>query len=391
MAVGSITLHQLLRHPFVVKVISRISATATPLQSFYGVGMDAPADTVVPAGIRNFVYDIYDHTRQVASIRAPESGPKKVRKQRVGVGHGYLLRSYEAVPFTYESIANLRPLGSPLGTLDRNGQSYVARQIAFATERYRNLREWCLSRMFRGSFTITLSGDDHYVSDSGGQITVDFKLPTEHKNQLAVGTGGADIIDSPWDDTSTDVITQLLNLNKAAQRRSGMPIEHIWVNSTTLGYLLNNVSLQSAGGASYRVWDSMEWREDPSVAGGRLRTGLDVMFRALPWVRFHAFDGVLAPGNAEVDKIPASASDVDLVIPDNVAIMTPNPGPWIGWATGSEVIQRTLASAPETVSGFFSWQRPTLDPFGRELCLIDNFFPIPYIPTAWYYATVSGF
>lgn len=390
MAVGSVSLQQLLRHPYVLKVISRIKAPGTPLQAFYGVGMGSAASTVVPAGMRAFTYDIFDHTRQIASVRAPEAGPKRIRRQRVGVGSGYLLRSYEAMSVTYEQIANLRPIGSPIGSLDRNGQSYVTRQIAYQTERMRNLREWSLARMFRGSFQISMSGDDHTVVDSGGHITVDFQHPAANRTQLAVGDAGANILDSPWDDPSTDIITQLLNLNKAAERRTGLPVEHVWINSTTLGWLINNTSLQAAGGAAFRVWETAEWRDMETVDGASRRRGLDVRFRAIPWVAFHTYDGVLAPASAQTDTIPAASTDVDLVIPNGVAIMTPAPSSqWLGMATGSEIIQRTLASAPETVTGFTTWQRPTLDPYGRELLFLDNFFPVPYIPAAWYYATVD--
>jgi len=392
MAVGSLTLHQLLRHPFVLKVISRITSTTNPLQSHYKLGMDAPADPVVPAGIRAFTYDIFDHTRQLASVRAPEAGPKRARRQRVGVGSGYLLRAYEALQVTYEQIANLRPLGSPIGTLDRNGQSYVARQIAYQTERFRNLREWVVSRMFRGKFYVHASGDDHYVSDSptGALFEVNFQLPSTHTGALAVGDGGADIIDTLWSNPSADVVTQLLNLNKAAMRRTGLPIENIWVNSTAIGWLINNTVLQSAGGAAFRVWETAEWRDVDSISDVPQRHGvLEIRFRAIPWITFYVCDAVLAKPTAEVDVIPPSSTDVDLIIPNGRAIMTPRPGPWLSRATGTEIIQRTLGSAPETVVGFQTWQRPILDPFGRELLFLDNFFPVPYIPAAWYYATIG--
>jgi hypothetical protein len=390
MAVGSVTIQNLLKHPYVVKVISRQAAPGNPLQSFYGMGMGANASMTLPAGMRAFTYDIFDSTRQIGSIRAPEAGPKRIRRQRVGVGGGHLLRSYEAMNFSYEQIANMRPLGSSIGTLDRTGQAYVTRQIAYASERMKNLREWVLTRMFRGSFTITLSGDDQYVSDSGGQITVDFNHPSANRGSLACGDSDADIIDTLWSNTSADIVSQLLNLNKAAERRTGLPIEHVWINSTTLGYLINNTSLQAAGGAAFRVWETAEWKEMETVDGKSRRRGLDVRFRAIPWVSFHVFDGVLAPGTANVDTILPSSSEVDMVIPNGRAIMTPAPSAsWLGFAQGTEIIQKNYNTAPENVVGFTSWQMPTLNPFGRDLFLLDNFFPIPYIPAAWYYATVG--
>lgn len=390
MAVGSVSLQQVLRHPYVLKVVSRMKAPGTPFQSFYGVGMGSTSNLVVPAGMRAFTYDIFDNTRTVGSVRAPEAGPKRVRRQRVGVGSGHLLRSYEAMGVTYEQIANLRPLGSPIGTLDRNGQSYVTKQIAYQTQRMRNLREWTLTRMFRGSFYISMSGDDHILSDSSGQITVDFQHPSAQRGQLACGDAGAAIIDAPWSANSTDMITQLLNLNKAAERRTGLPIEHIWINSTTLGWLVNNTSLQAAGGAAFRVWETAEWKDMETIDGNSRRRGLDVRFRAIPWVTFHVYDGVLHAPSAQIDVIPAASTDVDMVIPNGRALMTPAPSSeWLSYAQGTEIIQKTMSSAPESVVGFQTWQMPTMNPFGRDLIFLDNFFPIPYIPAAWYYATID--
>jgi hypothetical protein len=390
MAVGSITLEQALRHPFVLNVISRITAATNPLQAHFRVGMDAPADPVMPAGIRAVSYDIFDHTRQLASLRAPEAGPKRVRRQRIGVGSGYLHRSYEAMSVTYEQIASLRPLGSPIGTLDKNGQSYVVKQIAYQTDRFRNLREWILSRMFRGGYYITLDGDDHYVSDSSGTIQVDFKHPSENRSQLAAGDAGANIIDSPWNDPSTDIVTQILNLNKAAMRRTGLPIEEIWVNSTTIGQLVNNTTLQAQGGAAFRVWETAEWKDVASISDVPQRRGLlEMRFRAIPWIVFYVCDSVLATPTTQAENHPVASTEVDLLIPNDRALMTPRPGSWLTRATGTEIIQRTLMSAPEPVVGFQTWQRPTLDPYGKELLFIDNFFPVPQIPAAWYYATVN--
>lgn len=391
MAVGSVTIHNILRHPYVVKVISRVAPAGTPLTNHYRLGMSSSGMISVPVGSRGFTYDIFDHTKTMASLRAPEAGPKRIRRQRVGIGSGHLLRAYEALNVTYEQIANLRPLGSPIGTLDKQGQSYVTRQIAYGTERFRNLREWSLSRMFRGGFGITIEGDDHYVVESGsGQIAVDFQHPAANRSQLAVGDGGADIIDTPWSSSSSDIITQLLNLNKAAERRTGLPIEDIWINSTTLGWLINNTVLQAAGGAAFRVWESVTWKDMSTVDGNSRRRGMDVVFRAIPWITFKVYDGVLHNGAAQVDVIPAASTDVDLVIPNGVALMTPAPSPeWLSFAEGTEIIHRTIGSSPEEVKGFTSWSRPTMDPYGKELLMVDNFFPVPFIPAAWYYATID--
>jgi hypothetical protein len=390
MSVGSITLQQLFRHPYVLKVISRIKAQGNPLQNFYGLGLDNSATESIPAGIRSFSYDIFDHTRQLATVRPPKVGPKRGRPQKTGTRMGHIMRSHDSLPIAWEDIINTRPHGARIGTLDRTGQNKVTRQIKHYTEKYRNLREWVISRMFRGGFDIKFNGDEHYLVDTGsGDKAVDFQLPAAHKSQLAVGPSSANVIDVPWDDPSADLMSQFFALNKAAERISGYVIEHAWINSTTLGYLMNNTVLQAQGGAAFRIWETAQWKDMSTIDGSSRKRGFDVQFRAMPWITFHAYDGVLQKGSAQYDS--TAESDVELLIPDGRALLTPSPGEWVGFAEGSEPVTKTVAGPMEILKGFATWQRPMTEPSGLELLFIDNFFPIPYNEKAWFYATVTGF
>jgi hypothetical protein len=384
---GNYTIQQLFRHPYVLKVISRIKQSGNPFTSFYRMGLGDAATKTIPAGIRVFAYETFDHTRQLATARAPMTGPAKGRPQKYGNKTGAIIRMHDALPVSWESIVNMRPVGTPIGTLDRSGQNYVTQQISHWSSKYSNTREWVLSRMFRGGFSLTIDGDTHYFGELGaGDIDITFDFPAAHKDQLAIGASDADIIDTSWDSTTADIVSQFLNLNKAAERISGYVIEHVWINSTTLGLLMNNTNLQAKGGSAFRTFDSLEWRDMSTMSEGQRRRGFDVRFRGMPWITFHTYDGVLQAGTAVVD----STADADsfLQIPDGVAIMTPSPGPWLGYAEGQEPVTKTLASGMEILTGFQTWRRPMLDPSGVELCWLDNFFPIPYVPTAWFYATV---
>lgn len=387
MSTGSITLQQLFRHPYVLKVISRIKATSNPLQSFYNLGLDNTATESLPAGIRTFSYDIFDHTRQLASVRPAKVGPKRGRAQKTGTRSGTIIRSHDSLPIAWEDVINTRPHGARIGTLDKTGQNKVTMQIKHYTEKYRNLREWMVSRMFRGGFDIKLVGDEHYVVDTGsGDLAVTFDHPSAHQTQLAVGAGGTNVIDTSWDDPSADIMIQFFNLNRAALRITGYTVKHAWVNSTTLGYLMNNTDLQNKGGSAFRVWESAEWKDSKTHDGGSKTTGMDVKFRAMPWITFHACDEVLQKGSAQSDSV--SESDVELLIPDTKAILTPDPGEWVGFAEGAEPVTKNPAAAMEIKKGFATWQRPMTEPSGLELCFLDNFFPIPYNPSAWFYPTV---
>jgi len=384
---GSITLQQLFRHPYVLKVISRIKQNGCPLQNFYRLGLDNSATESVPAGIRTFSYDIFDHTRQLATARSPKVGPKRGRPQRTGTKVGHILRLHDSLPIAWEDIINTRPHGARIGTLDRTGQNKVTMQIKHYTEKYRNTREWVISRMFRGGFGVKYNGDEFYLTNLGaGDKDITFDHPAAHRTQLAVGDGGANIIDGSWDDPTTDIMSQFLNLNKAAERISGYVVEDVWINSTTLGKLMNNTDLQAKGGTAFRIWDSVTGRELKTTDGASRKQGYDVTFRAMPWIKFHVTDAVLQTGSAQVDS--TAAADVELLIPNNVALMTPSPGEWVGFAEGAEPVTKNPASPMEIMKGFSTWQRPMTEPSGLELLFLDNFFPIPYIPTAWFYATV---
>jgi hypothetical protein len=384
---GSITLQQLMRHPYVLKVISRIKAQGQPLSNFYGLGVGDSGSETIPAGIRSFSYDIFDHTRQLGSIRPPKTGPNRGRAQKTGTRTGHIIRAYESLPIAWEDIVNTRPHGAAIGTLDKNGQDKVTRQIKHYTEKMMNLREWVVSRMFRGSFQLKYEGDKIYVVDSGGDLTVDYGLPAAHKSQLALGTGGADLIDAPWDTTTTDVITQFLKINKTAERLTGWVVEHVWINSTTLGWLMNNTKLQATGGSAFRTFDSLQWRDMSTIDGGSRKRGFDVVFRGMPWITFHIYDGVLQKGNALADS--TSIDETELLIPDGVALMTPAPGEWCAFAEGQEPVTRTLASNMEIMTGFNTFRRPMNDPAGVELHFLDNFFPYTTNSQAWFYATVD--
>lgn len=384
---GSITLQQLFRHPYVLKVVSRIKTAANPFQNFYRLGLDNSASESIPAGVRTFSYDIFDHTRQIATVRPPKVGPKRGRQQKTGTKVGHIIRSHDSLPIYWEDIVNTRPHGARIGTLDRTGQNKVTMQIKHYTEKYRNLREWMINRMFRGGFAIKYNGDEQYLVDLGnGDKDIDYGHPSAHRSQLAVGASSANVIDGSWDDPTTNVMQQFFNLNKAAERISGYVVKHCWVNSTTIGLLMNNTDLQSKGGSAFRIWDKANFTEVKTIDGSSRTSGYEVEFRAMPWIKFHVHDGVLQTGAAQSDS--TAEADVELLIPDNKAIMTPDPGEWVGFAEGQEPVTKTVASPMEILKGFATYQRPLIEPSGLELVFLDNFFPIPYIPTAWFYATV---
>ena len=380
---GAITLQQMLRHPFVLKVVSRLQAQGNLFQQFYGLQVGARGTLRRPG--RSVSWDIFDNTRTIAQVRAPASGPGTVRRKSTGVVTAQLVRLHEKLPITHDEIHLFRPLGSPIGTLDRSGQSYVARQIGYMTQRFRNAREFMVSRLFRGAFGITQAGDTHNLVESGGanDIQVDFQIPADHKgdiNDLTTENGD-------WTAAGTKIIEQLLEINKISERETGLTQRHVWVNSTIIGQLLENTQLQGVGGSAFRVFDSLSGQQINTVEGPR-QSGYTYVFRGLPQFVFHVYDGV-ANVNQEFDS--QTVANSTLYIPDDKAIITPDPSPeWLGLAEGSEIVQENVHTQPNERFGFYSWNTPILDPGGREIKMVDNSLPILYVPKAVFYLTIDG-
>ncbi len=79
-----------------------------------------------------------------------------------------------------------------------------------------------------------------------------------------------------------------------------------------------------------------------------------------------------------------------MYIPDNIAIITPEPAPgeWYGSVSCSEPIRENDNAEVIYPNGLHSWSYPTNDPPGVEMRTLHNFAPLLYNPKATFYATV---
>lgn len=382
---GEITLGQLLRTPTIVKAISQIRTPGSLFQDFYGL---APGGTAaITRSGSELGWDIFDNVRTLASARARGAAPGTVAPNPVGHVGATALRLYEKIPLEYEKIFRTRPLGSQVGTVNADGQAYISRQIRYLAQRFKNAREFCVSRMFRGGFGILVSGDEHILVEKGaGTVDVDYQIPSEHISDAIPGcdlTGAGDRITAVWSAAGTDVIGQLLNINADFENLHGYPLRHIWMGSTVFGWLLNNTGLQATGGTAFRVFDSVTQREINTFDGGTRPSGYEVVFRALPWFRFHVYDAVLTVNGTTTKFIPDT---VDAAY----VIMTPDPGDWCGLVNGSELIRKKVNAQAEEAFGFTTWTMPCVDPAGEELRALDNFLPALFIPKCVVYARVDA-
>lgn len=376
---------KLFQTPVITKLVSEIDVPGSLFQRFYG--MSGPGRLVQG---RHTGWDLFTSTRSIATVRAPRSGPAMRDRKPYGSKSAQLLRTHEKMIIFDEDLMRFRPAGAPIGSIDPNGQAYIRQQLGYFAQVFRNTREWVVSRMFRGGFGVKVNGDEFQLVESGdadAMFTVDYDIPAGNKDQLDV-LGDGDIIDTSWDDASADIASQFFKLDVASEQISGYPVRHIWLNGNTARYLLENTQLSSVRGTAMRIFDSLTRREiDPA---SRLPdTGYEIVFGAMPLHRFHVYNGGLVASGTSESVSAQIGSGFERFIPDDYAIITPDPSPdWLEMHTGSEYIRENVTQEMREVYGMNSWSTPVIDPPGREVKIVDNFLPVMYIPRATFYAKV---
>jgi len=372
---ANITLHEMTKTPFVLGVFSRLKASGLALSNFYNLTPGSPATEVSPR--RSLAYDLFDNTRTMAQGRAPYVGPAKIAPKKVGTATAHALRMYEAIPLPYERIYQGRALGQQIGSIDANGQAYVGRQQKFGAQRMANAVEFMVSRMFRGGFSLKLDGEEMQLNELGdGTVDVVYDIPANNLNQ-ANG-----IIAVDWDEANAPIVTDLLQINQASEALTGYVQKHIWINSTTYGYLLGNDQLRSVRGTANRLFDTQTGNQIQTTGDAR-ESGYTVIFGACPQFVWHIYDGVSHVGT-EVDS---DSSNLSMFIPDEKVLITPEPEPggWYGMAVCSEPVMETDQGNVIYPNGLHAWRYPTNDPPGMELRILHNLVPLLYNPKALYW------
>lgn len=353
-------------------VYSKITQPMDRLQRFFGCQIGGPNE--MKSRGRLFAYRYFDHTRDVADFRAPGTGPSTVSNQSMGQVTGTFARVHEKKILDYETLGNLRPmeLNAPL---DPGGQQYLTRQQKHLHQRFSNAREVALAGCLRGNLGFTVSGDRYIPVLSGGDITIDFNIPSTHKGALK-DAADADIIAASWSTASTKIIDHLTKIEQASEYYTGRPIRHVWTDSTVWNYVLNCTQVQAMGGSAataYQLWDMVE---DRGPDGNPVRSFTAVL-KAYPHVSWHIYNGGLNVNGTYTRFFDGTK-----------ALFVPEPSDdWIQMGVGSEfVVEQVGASAKEAV-GFYPWGNTTVEPAGIQLLAVDNFMPFLYVPKCVMWAT----
>lgn len=327
---------------------------------------------------RSGQYDIFDHTRSVATGRAPDQAHHIISPQRVGKVNFTIPRVAEGIPLTYERMHNRRSIGGPAGELDRQGANYIDAQIKYMAQRVSNLVEFQTAAMLHGKYYFQQYGDAIYQTltqpGSGPYETIDFQVPATHKSQLDMGTG-SDIVTATWSNTATDIPGQIYAINRAMIQASGVGLKHVIVPSEVWQHVLNNSKVQAQAGTSNKQTLEFAQQSDAEFMG---------VIVSLPWVTFHVIDyglDIWAPGS--------SAEAYTRLIPATSAIFIPEiDATWATYIRGGETVVEGPNGSRSFQYGYYPYSYETHEPAGRRLSHVHNGFPALKVPKAIAHGTV---
>jgi hypothetical protein len=368
----TLSISQLLAPQTVRKAISQLELPGTSLSNLFGWGLGGTNSTRQSG--RNFAYDVFNHTRKIASGRVPGQASGRPKAQKLGHVKATFPRAAESIELLDENLLNQRAIGGRDTSLDQMGEVFLSRQEAYLAQRFANLIEFQTAAMIRGSYSYDGDGDDLRHGFSGGQTTIDFKIPSGNLAQLDM-LGGGNILDADWATDTTDIPGHLHQINAAMIQLTGLGIAHVVVTSTGWQYLLTNTKVQDQGGADNTPFESVT-----RAAAGEFTAKL----RCVPWLTFHVLDYGLEIWNGTTETFTK-------LIEDNHAAFLPEPSPsWVQYLEGSEIVTEGPGGAKHERFGFHAWSYPVHDPSGWMLSAVLNDIPALYTPQAIAYGLITG-
>lgn len=378
---ANLTVEQLYRHANIIDSYSQLKAPGTAFEDFYAMG---PGANVRRSPVDYFQTDIFNHSRTTIGFRARGAGPETLQPQKAGTFSGAIARMHAKLKLLDNDIAQYRPRGASVGTLDPTGQKEVADQTRIILQRMRNTRENALCSLFKGGYGVISDGESmQIVAKGAGDYDIEAQIP-------ATNLTTADSIFSAdsWDTTTTDIVGQFLQLNAAAERLSGFIPAVAWINTNAYIRMLNNSDIRSKLGTYQVIFDLQTGREISTIPDGRRSSGFLVRFAAIPQMMFIVYDGV--QNIYPVEETDTSSANSTKLIPDGKMIVTPAPSSeWLAQVTTGEMVRENRAdNNPQWRWGFYNWVEPVTQPGGRELLFVDHFLHYLKVPSAVFYINI---
>lgn len=367
----------ILYHMPILKLVSRIKGPTHRFQMFYGTYPGGPLTTTVPKD--RFSWDIFDKTRKVAQGRARAAGPASIQAQPIGNVRVQLYRTFESMRLEQDRLYKNRPLGGPFGAVDDTGRAYVMKQSGHMMERIMNNREALMMWMFKGGFQLKPDGDNLVMGPSSGSypISIDYQHPATNQGTVE-GVFAGD-----WQAHATaNVIQELLNLNEHAARNARFPQQVAWLRATAANHVLQNQEVKDLGGTANVVTaDNGMLRFSERNVDGDLSNVMSFVLRGFPTMQWIIYDDFLElQDGTTVDYID-----------DGEVIFTPLPSDdWLTYGEGTELVQERVGGGVREVQGTALYRDVVRHPLAQLLFGLDNGLALPYVPSAWYRATVHA-
>lgn len=201
-------------------------------EGFYNLTRDIPGDRFRRATFRG--------TRQLAKVSKYGSPPRNRARVGRGTEDRIMLHTIEQIQASHELLMLLRKWDDYLAqTMARDLIQQDATEFARLPD---NLRVAAITAsLAHGKIWVDSEGVLLQTS-AGADIEMDYGVPDSHRNQINLGSG--DIITDSWDDPTTDIPTQVLNLKTAARQINGYELKYAFYGKNVMGYLARNDSFK---------------------------------------------------------------------------------------------------------------------------------------------------
>ncbi len=368
----------ILRPQVVRGMMNEIKTPYDRFQDFFGLSPNGPA--CAPSETRSVSYDVVNDDRTVGNFSAPGADATRIAALPIGNRPTTCPRHFEGLELSYETLNNIRGIGRNADPGSQAGLSYVRQQMGHQLRRTRRWREFLIWSALRGTCQILVSGNTWVPVLTGGNVTLDWQLSANHKNQLN------GIIDTSWDNAAANIITDLGQICAQGEADSGLPIRHAWCNTTRMITILNCTQVKNMGGSANTAFEQWAVNIAQMKSYGGADTDIDswkieqtVVLKGFPAITWHVTDRIIS----------VNGSTTKFFADDEVLF---HPDPDVEWIRGFEVKESTnqLANAsPVDVYGYGSWiKRPVDSDVPRYVMYsLDNFFPAVN-PNAYFFADV---
>jgi hypothetical protein len=183
----------------------------------------------------------YEATRQTAQRRPYGSPATQADPQGLAEVLYRLIHTNASIQHEAATLINLRGLNGV--DAQRMGEQEIARQTAELKRRFANLRLAAVySMLANGAIYFDAQGNLLH-SDTAATFTIDFGIPAEQTNQIALGPAGANLI-SDWSTATTNIIAEFRAVRSAFRKRCGLRIANAVHTSKLVEYFLANNTLK---------------------------------------------------------------------------------------------------------------------------------------------------